>query len=459
MVSGDAAGVTLLFVTGRLAEPALRRMLEEIAPRAGFSFRVAVLPISVAALATTKWIASHLTIPEGIDRIILPGLCRGELEELKVITTLPVERGPNDLRELPDHFRMVPMTRADYGSYDLEIVAEINHAPQLTRDGIIRQARALWADGADVIDVGCDPGGGWLQVADAVRALCDEQMRVSIDSFDPDEVKRAVNAGAKLVLSVNTSNVERAADWGVEVVVVPDDPATLAGLDFCVERLQRDGVRYRLDPILEPIGLGFASSLARYWEVRRRYPEAAMMMGVGNVTELTDVDSLGVNVVLAGFCQEAGIRSVLTTQVINWARTSVKELDLARRLMHYAITHRIPPKRLTTALVALRDVKLHEHGPDGLAELARQVKDRNFRLFAEDGRLHAINSEMHVASEDPFDLFDAMASRSSIDPSHAFYLGYELAKAVTALTLGKNYTQDQALDWGFLTRPEQSHRR
>ena len=41
---------------------------------------------------------------------------------------------------------------------------------------------------------------------------------------------------------------------------------------------------------------------------------------------------------------------------------------------------------------------------------------------------------------------------------HAFYLGYEFAKAVTALTLGKNYTQDQALRWGFLTVPETSHR-
>ena len=30
------------------------------------------------------------------------------------------------------------------------------------------------------------------------------------------------------------------------------------------------------------------------------------------------------------------------------------------------------------------------------------------------------------------------------------------AKAVTALTLGKNYTQDQALRWGFLTRPEET---
>ncbi len=33
-----------------------------------------------------------------------------------------------------------------------------------------------------------------------------------------------------------------------------------------------------------------------------------------------------------------------------------------------------------------------------------------------------------------------------------------MAKAVTALTLSKNYVQDQALHWGFLTRPEQRHR-
>jgi hypothetical protein len=43
------------------------------------------------------------------------------------------------------------------------------------------------------------------------------------------------------------------------------------------------------------------------------------------------------------------------------------------------------------------------------------------------------------------------------DPSHAFYLGYELMKAKTALTLSKNYRQDQALEWGFLTEPEESH--
>src|SRR3712207_9458005 len=57
----------------------------------------------------------------------------------------------------------------------------------------------------------------------------------------------------------------------------------------------------------------------------------------------------------------------------------------------------------------------------------------------------------------PFELFDQFsAAGSGIDPAHAFYLGYELAKAVTALTLGKQYTQDEALHWGFLTVPEKS---
>ena len=69
--------------------------------------------------------------------------------------------------------------------------------------------------------------------------------------------------------------------------------------------------------------------------------------------------------------------------------------------------------------------------------------------------LHAINRDGHRHGTDPFELFEKLGP---VDPAHAFYLGYEMAKAVTALTLGKNYTQDQALRWGFLTREEKSHR-
>ncbi|HBB73705.1 MAG TPA: dihydropteroate synthase, partial [Planctomycetaceae bacterium] len=51
------------------------------------------------------------------------------------------------------------------------------------------------------------------------------------------EVAAAVRAGASLVLSVNSTNAAAAADWGCEVVVVPDVPETMAGFDDTVERL------------------------------------------------------------------------------------------------------------------------------------------------------------------------------------------------------------------------------
>lgn len=448
----------LLFVTGKLAEAALRRQLAQVAPAAGFDHSVAVLPITVVALATTPWIARHLQVPPGVTRILLPGLCRGELDALAAVTPVPVERGPKDLHDLPEHFGTARPSREGYGAHDVAILAEINHAAQLPRPQLLDQALALRRDGADLIDLGCDPGGGWRDVGDAVRALRDHGLRVSIDSFDPVEVAAAVAAGAELVLSVNSTNVERAADWGVEVVVIPDEPSRPETMDATAEQLRQAGVPCRLDPILEPIGFGFAASLGRYLQTRRRYPDAALLMGIGNLTELTDVDSAGVNVLLLAICQELRIGSVLTTQVINWCRSCVREIDLARRLVHFACRRGTLPKNVEPDLVVLRDPRLRECGEVELAELAERIADRNFRLFAERGHIHVLNGQMRLQGDDPFALFAEMQQRETITPSHAFYLGYEMAKAVTALTLGKNYVQDQALRWGFLTRPETSHR-
>jgi dihydropteroate synthase-like protein len=467
----------ILFVTGKLAEPALRRVLHELAPRAGFEPEVAVLNITVAALMTTNWVARHLAVPEHIDRVILPGLCRGEVNEVAVTTGRPVELGPKDLRDLPEFFGKTSGPPPGYGAFDIEILAEINHAPKKSRDEILAEARHYRDSGADIIDLGCDPGGPWSGVGDAVRALREDGHRVSIDTFDSAEVEAAIAAGAELVLSVNSTNVALAPRWleiaqnradrsqrthpsyGSAVVAIPDTPGDLDSLSRTVEQLQSAGIPHRLDPILEPIGFGFAASLGRYIETRRRFPDAELLMGVGNLTELTDVDSAGINVMLAGFCQELGIRSVLTTQVINWCRSSVKEFHLARRLVHYAVKERTVPKRLEPRLVMLRDPKLYEQGDAALADLAARITDRNYRIFAERGELHIMNGTICLRGRDPFELFEQLRTADpALDTSHAFYLGFELAKAVTALTLGKNYTQDQALQWGFLTIPEVSHR-
>ena len=136
----------------------------------------------------------------------------------------------------------------------------------------------------------------------------------------------------------------------------------------------------------------------------------------------------------------------------------MRELDLARRLVYYACQGHVLPKRVEPNLVMLRDPRLHEQGEQTLRELASRLTDPNFRLFAERGQIHAMNGQMYLQNADPFTLFAEMQRGRDIDPAHAFYLGYEMAKAVTALTLGKNYVQDQALRRGLLTKEENSHR-
>jgi hypothetical protein len=253
-------------------------------------------------------------------------------------------------------------------------------------------------------------------------------------------------------------------DWGCEVVVVPDDPRSLAGLDETVEYLASRDVRLRIDPVLEPIGFGFAHSLGRYLAVRERYPDVEMMMGIGNLTELTDADSAAINTVLLGFCEELGIRSVLTTQVINWARTSVRECDLARRLVYHSRHHRVLPKHLEPRLVMLRDVAVVGSSREELDRLASDIKDNNYRIVTVDGEVHVVSRGLHLQDSDPFTLFERLRQSGdngeppkNLDAAHSFYLGYEMCKAATAIALGKQYRQDEALDWGFLTRVESRH--
>jgi dihydropteroate synthase-like protein len=451
------------FVTGRLAEHSLRNTVSALAAEIGFAYSINVLPITVAALMTPEWIARRLAVAEGTTRVLIPGYCSGDLRPIEVAASVPVERGPRDLRELPAFFGRAPAP-ADYGSYDIEIIAEINHCPRLPLNEILEAAQRLAAGGADVIDVGCEPDGPWIGVGDVVRALHGRGHRVSIDSLDPREIGPAVRAGAELVLSVNNSNRVAARDWGCEVVAVPDDPRSLAGLDETIDDLAAHGVRLRIDPVLEPIGFGFAHSLGRYLRVRERYPDAEMMMGVGNLTELTDADSAAINTVLLGYCEELGIRSVLTTQVINWARSSVRECDLARRLMHHSIRHRVLPKHLEPRLVVLRDPSVVEPSPEDLERLSSEICDNNYRVFVASGEVHVVSSGLHLHGVDPFEVFDRLRRSGgagnlpkNLDASHAFYLGYELSKAATALALDKQYRQDEPLDWGFLTREETRH--
>jgi dihydropteroate synthase len=442
----------VVFVTGRLAEPALRRVLAEMSPP--FAYDVAVLGITVAALMTTPWIARRLQVPDGTDLVLIPGLCEGDAQVVGDTVGVPVQKGPKDLRQIPGFFGRA--ATGEYGAWDIEIVAEINDAPRLTHDALWEAAEYFRVSGADIVDIGCTPGLAFPALAEVVRDLTAAGMRVSVDTFEPDEIRAAVGAGAELVLSVNGSNVDVARELAgsrARVVVVPDLGGTLDTIEPSLEKLAKWGVRCLIDPILEPIGHGFMASLERYAEVRRRYPDAEMLMGIGNLTELTAADSTGVHAILIAICQELGVRSVLTTEVIPWARGAVREIDIARRLMHYAIGHRSIPKGVDDRLVTVKDPEVLTFSEGELRALQAAITDPNFRIFADREAITVLNNERFVRGTNIQDIF---AQLGVDEAAHAFYLGKELARASLAVALGKTYRQEGALSWGYLTPPDES---
>jgi dihydropteroate synthase-like protein len=402
---------------------------------------------------TTPWIARFLEVPAETDLVMLPGLVEGDTAVVAEKVGARVVRGPKDLREIPQWFGHEAVAR-DYGAWDIEIVAEINNIPRLTRAEIIERAQYFRTEGADVIDLGMTPGLAYPELREVVRELVDLGLKVSIDSFDPDEIQTAVDAGASLVLSVNSTNhnvLTGLADSGATVVIIPDFGTGLDTLGPTLERVQRAGLPYYIDPVIEPIGFGFTASIERFAEAHRRWPDAPLFMGIGNLTELTSADTTGVNALLMAIAQEVGVRAVLTTEVIPWARGCVREIDVARRLMHYAVTRQSLPKNIDDRLVTVKDPRILEYSEADLRTLQSSITDANFRIFTDRHTITVLNSERFIRGTDIQEIFNQLGVD---EPTHAFYLGKELAKAKLAITLGKTYRQEGSLAWGYLTPPD-----
>jgi dihydropteroate synthase len=433
-----------LFVTGRLAEPALRGVVSDLE----IDHQIAVMNISVAALMTTRWIAKRLKTPEGVDNIVIPGLCEGDVDTLQQATGLPVRKGPADVRALPEWYGREAV-RAELGPRDVRVFAEINDVQSLTRDQMIDRALAYQADGADVIDLGLSLDRSWLTDGPpTIAALRERGLSVSIDTLDPEHIRMADEAGVDYVLSLTPDTIELVEDLRATPVLITHDPDDLDGLDRMAARATELDHPYMLDSILAPINSGFAASLARYVEVRRRHPDAELLMGIGNLTELTEADTPGVTALLIGFCQEIGIGAVLTTEVIGWAQGAVRATVLAAQIMHLAQRQATPPKHIDSGLVTSRDESMRAPSEEELRTMQSQISDPNYRLFADADWLYAFNSERFVREANMYAVFDQL---DVVEPSHAFYLGKELMKATIARGLRKSYRQEGPLDWGLFS--------
>ena len=434
----------VLFLTGRLAESRLEKVLQGMAPTP-FDWSIFNVGVKVAALMTEPILMRRLPRPLDADRVVVPGRCRADLARLAHEFGRPFQRGPDELKDLPA-FLGKAGAALDLSRHAVRIFAEIVDASQLSIDMIIARAELLREEGADVVDLGCLPDTPFPHLEDSVRELKARGLAVSVDSAEPDELRRGGAAGADYLLSLTESNLVIAEETGARPVLIPAQHGDLASLYRAAEEAQKRGLRAILDPVIDPIHFGFAESLSRYREVRARLPDAEMLMGTGNLTELTDADSVGVTALLLGICSELSIANVLTVHVSPHTRRTIQEHDAARRIMYAASADHSLPRGYGRALLQVHDQKPFPYTSGEIAEISAQVKDDNYRIEAAEDGIHVYNRAGHFVAGDAFALFDKLGVET--DGPHAFYLGAELTKAEIAFQLGKRYAQDEPLDWG-----------
>lgn len=440
----------ILFLTGKLAEPRLHRVLESMQPTE-FSYEVRNIGLSVAALMTGGMIERRVTSVNAASKVMVPGLCRGDLEGPSRALGVPVIRGPDDLKDLPGFFGR-HCERPDLSRHDVLIFAEIVEAPGMETGAILKRAHRYSDDGADVIDIGCLPDTPFPHLEEAVAALKTEGHRVSVDSLQTEELLRGGRAGADYLLSLSESTLWVADEVASTPIVIPENHGDMDSLYRSIDRLSTGGRAFIADSVLDPIHFGFTPSLQRYCELRTRRPEIGIMMGIGNLTELTEADTTGINAVLFGLISELGIQYVLTTEVSRHARSAVREADRARRIMYAARREGSLPKGLDSGLLATHERNPFPYRADEVAELAAQIRDPSYRVQVTEEGIHVFNRDTMVTGTDPFALFPELALLQN-DAAHAFYMGVELTKAQLALQLGKRYVQDEELNWGVVVDP------
>src|SRR5271163_4192834 len=141
----------ILFLTGHYARDRLEKVLQSMAPTA-FEWSILNVGVKVAALMTEPILVRRLPRPLNADRVVMPGRCRADLARLTQEFGSQFQRGPDELKDLPEFFGKAPAP-LDLSRYAVKIFAEIVDASQISLEAIVARAELLRAEGADVIDL------------------------------------------------------------------------------------------------------------------------------------------------------------------------------------------------------------------------------------------------------------------------------------------------------------------
>jgi len=437
----------LIFLTGKLAKISLEKVLSDISSQHNFTYEVMDMGVNVAALATIDIIMKKVDplVMLKATKIVIPGRCRGDIEELSKYFEKTCVRGPEELKDLPG-FLGLQGKDLDLSKYDTKIIGEITEAPNMKIEQIVQQAQRYKEDGADIIDIGCLPSTKFPHLTDSIKELKRLGFMVSVDSLNTDDLINGSKAGADFLLSLQEETIWVMNEVDSIPVIIPDHPREEKKFFKLIEQLIKNGKPFIADSILEPINFGFTDSLVRYQNLRKKFPDIEIMIGIGNITELTHADTAGMNAILFGIASELDINYALCTQVSEHCNKAIIEGNFARRIMHTTKQYNMPPKDISNKLLNLHERKPFPYSTEELKEMWGNVKDKNYRIYVNTDGIHVFNNKNFYTEKDATELYQYLDIKN--DDGHAYYLGMELAKAQIAFQLGKRYDQDEMLKWG-----------
>jgi dihydropteroate synthase-like protein len=479
--------------TGRCAEQVVKESVGETAD-------VLVLDIDIAALMTPSllqkaYIEHVRQLAHTYDVVLIPGSSNttgfGALaDELNVNIVLgpkqaydlslvlsSIDESPLSLSEPADHLilekrkndalgLLIELERSaayDFkirdhkigGNSRMKVLAEIIDAPFVDAKRIAQQHIR---NGADIIDIGIPVGATEHEVrqtfAEVNEVTSPHNIATSVDSLDPALICAGIDAGAELVLSFTADNAREIgaliAKKNIAAVVLPHNGDVCSSVTLARSYHIRKIIA---DPVLYPIGVGAADSLAEYRRVRAlsRMP---LFLGVGNIVELMEADSVGANALLAGLAMELGVSILFTPEHSDKAKGSVRELKIAAQMMQLTRFKKGAPKDLGIDLLILKERRRRPEYAVASGHIfdaktfdpAKWTPDPtgNFVIGIKDGAIFARHDTGTTIQGDSAErILDAIFELELVSTApHAGYLGRELKQAEIALKLGRSYAQD-----------------
>ncbi|MCU0629973.1 MAG: dihydropteroate synthase-like protein [Methanoregulaceae archaeon] len=331
------------------------------------------------------------------------------------------------------------------GSSRIKVLAEIMdaHRHEDVR-GAVEQA---FRSGADIVDLGFGFDATPDDVTRCFSLVTEVPGPLAIDTQDPVLIAAGLFR-ADIVLSLHDGNIpvigKAVADAGIAAVIVPTGQL----LEENVRLAEAAGISCIIaDPLLQPVGSGLIRSLSAFPE-RCRYP---VFFGAGNVVELLDADSPGMNALLAGMAKETGASVIFTSEHSDKTKGSVREMRTATEMVALA-ADRPYPKDLGIDLLILKEKRRRREPPLSFQSLEyANQPDRelqydpkgNFRIGVEDDQIVAVINGRAVKGRSWEDIFATILKNGDVSLlDHAAYLGKELYKAELAIRFGRSFEQD-----------------